>query len=73
MLCTKALSVELYLQLSSRYRCFNVASPLFISTQVNEPLPTSAVESEVYPRFISMNEKGKKIRGTKQMSAQGSR
>ena len=59
MLCTKALSVELYLQLSQKVQVFNVASPLFISTQVNEPLPTSAVESEVYQRFISMNEKEK--------------
>jgi hypothetical protein len=50
---------------------FNVASPLFISTQVNEPLPTSAVESEVYQRFISMNEK-EKMQAAKQMSAQGS-
>ena len=48
---------------------FNVASPLFISTQVNEPLPTSAVESEVYQRFISMNEK-EKMQAAKQMSAQ---
>jgi hypothetical protein len=48
---------------------FNVASPLFISTQVNEPLPTSAVESEVYQRFISMKEK-EKMQAAKQMSAQ---
>ena len=38
---------------------FYLVSPLFISTQVNEPLPTSAVESEVYQRFISMKEKEK--------------
>lgn len=38
---------------------FYLASPLFISTQVNESLPTIAVESEVYQRFISMNEKEK--------------
>jgi hypothetical protein len=35
------------------------ASPLFISTEVNEPLPTSAVESEVYQKFITMSEEEK--------------
>lgn len=42
---------------------------MFISTQVNEPLPTSVVESDVYQRFISMNEK-EKMQAAKQMSAQ---
>jgi hypothetical protein len=48
---------------------FYLASPLFISTQVNEPLPTSVVESDVYQRFISMNEK-EKMQAAKQMRAQ---
>lgn len=48
---------------------FYLASPLFISTQVNERLPTSAVESEVYQRFISMNEK-EKMQAARQMSTQ---
>jgi hypothetical protein len=48
---------------------FYVASPLFISTQVNEPLSTSAVESEVFQRFVAMNEE-EKMQAAKQMSAQ---
>jgi predicted PurR-regulated permease PerM len=48
---------------------YYLASPLFISTQVNEPLPTSAVESESYQRFISMNE-NEKMQAAKQMSPQ---
>jgi len=48
---------------------YYLASPLFISTQVNEPLPTSAVESESYQRFISMNE-NEKMQAAKQMSSQ---
>ena len=47
---------------------YYLASPLFISTQVNEPLPTSAVESESYQRFISMNE-NEKMQAAKQMSS----
>lgn len=43
------------------------ASPLFISTEVNEPLPTSAVESEVYQKFITMSEE-EKLDTAKQMS-----
>src|ERR671918_2487751 len=38
---------------------FYLVSPLFISTQVNEPLPTSVLQSESYQRFISMNEEEK--------------
>ena len=38
---------------------YYLASPLFISTEVNEPLPTSAVESEVYQKFITMSEEEK--------------
>lgn len=48
---------------------YYLASPLFISTQVNEPLPTSAVESESYQRFISMNE-NEKMQAARQMSSQ---
>jgi hypothetical protein len=46
-----------------------LVSPLFISTQVNEPLPTSALQSEPYQRFISMNEE-EKMQAAKQMSSQ---
>jgi hypothetical protein len=45
-----------------------LVSPLFISTQVNEPLPTSALQSEPYQRFISMDEE--KMQAAKQMSSQ---
>jgi hypothetical protein len=38
---------------------FYLVSPLFISTQLNEPLPTSILQSESYQRFISMNEEEK--------------
>jgi hypothetical protein len=48
---------------------YYLASPLFISTQVNEPLPTNAVESESYQRFISMSE-NEKMQAAKQMSSQ---
>ena len=44
-------------------------SPLFISAQVNEPLPTSALQSEPYQRFISTNEV-EKMQAAKQMSSQ---
>jgi Electron transfer DM13 len=46
---------------------YYLASPLFISTEVNEPLPTSAVESEAYQKFITMSEK-EKLDIAKQMS-----
>lgn len=48
---------------------FYLVSPLFISTQVNEPLPTSILQSESYQRFISMNEE-EKMQAAKQMSPQ---
>jgi Electron transfer DM13 len=48
---------------------FYLVSPLFISTEVNEPLPTSAVQSESFQRFIAMNEE-EKMQAAKQMSLQ---
>jgi hypothetical protein len=48
---------------------YYLASPLFISTEVDEPLPTTAVESEAYQRFVSMNEE-EKMQAAKQMSIQ---
>ncbi|HEX7207024.1 MAG TPA: hypothetical protein VF233_02505, partial [Nitrososphaeraceae archaeon] len=48
---------------------FYLVSPLFISTQVNEPLPTSVLQSESYQRFISMDEE-EKMQAAKQMSPQ---
>ena len=46
---------------------YYLASPLFISTEVNEPLPTSAVESEAYQKFITMSEE-EKLNDAKQLS-----
>jgi hypothetical protein len=48
---------------------YYLASPLFISTEVDEPLLTTAVESEAYQRFVSMNEE-EKMQAAKQMSIQ---
>jgi hypothetical protein len=48
---------------------FYLVSPLFTSTEVNEPLPTSAVQSESFQRFIEMNEE-EKLQVAKQMSSQ---
>ena len=48
---------------------FYLVSPLFVSTEVNEPLPTSAVQSESFQRFIALNEKEKML-AAKQMSSQ---
>jgi hypothetical protein len=48
---------------------YYLVSPLFISTKVNEPLPTSAVQSESFQRFIAMNEE-EKMKTAKQMSPQ---
>ena len=48
---------------------YYLASPLFISTEVNEPLPTSIVQSESFQRFVAMNEE-EKMQATKQMSFQ---
>ena len=48
---------------------YYLASPLFISTEVNEPLPTSIVQSESFQRFVAMNEE-EKMQAAKQMSFQ---
>jgi hypothetical protein len=48
---------------------YYLASPLFISTEVNEPLPTRVVQSESFERFIAMNEE-EKMQAAKQMSLQ---
>jgi hypothetical protein len=48
---------------------FYLVSPLFISTQVNDPLPPGAEQSESYRRFISMSE-GEKMQTARQMSAE---
>lgn len=48
---------------------FYLISPLFISTQVNEPLPTSTEQSESYQRFISMSE-DEKMQAARQMNAE---
>ena len=48
---------------------YYLASPLFISTEVNEPLPTSIVQSEPFQRFVAMNEE-EKMQTAKQMSSQ---
>ena len=46
---------------------FYLVSPLFISTQIDEPLPTDVQGSESYQRFIAMNE-DEKMQAAKQMS-----
>ena len=46
---------------------FYLVSPSFISTQINEPLPTDVQGSESYQRFISMTE-DEKMQAAKQMS-----
>ena len=48
---------------------YYLASPLFISTEVNEPLPTSIVQSESFQRFVAMNEE-EKMQAANQMSSQ---
>jgi hypothetical protein len=48
---------------------YYLVSPLFISTEVDEPLPTTALESGAYQRFVSMNEE-EKMQAAKQMSTQ---
>jgi hypothetical protein len=48
---------------------YYLASPLFISTEVDEPLPTSAVESEAYQKFVSMNEE-EKMQAAKNISSE---
>jgi hypothetical protein len=48
---------------------FYLVSPLFISTQVNDPLPTGAVQTESYQRFISMSE-DEKMQAGRRMNAE---
>lgn len=48
---------------------YYLISPLFISTEVNEPLPTSIMESDAYQKFITMNEE-QKMQAAKQMSSE---
>ena len=48
---------------------YYLISPLFVSTEVNEPLPTTVVQSESFQRFIAMNEE-EKMQAAKQMSPQ---
>jgi hypothetical protein len=48
---------------------YYLASPLFISTEVNEPLPTSIVQSESFQKFVTMNEE-EKMQAANQMSSQ---
>ena len=48
---------------------YYLASPLFISTEVNEPLPTSIVQSESFQRFVAMDEE-EKMQAANQMSSQ---
>jgi hypothetical protein len=45
---------------------YYLVSPLFISTKVNDPLPTGTIEGS-YQRFISMSE-DEKVEAAKQMS-----
>jgi Electron transfer DM13 len=48
---------------------YYLVSPLFFSTEVNEPLPTSIVQSESFQKFAAMNEE-EKMQAAKQMSPQ---
>jgi Electron transfer DM13 len=48
---------------------FYLVSPLFISTQVNDPLPTGTEQSEPYQKFVSMSE-DEKMQAARQMSAE---
>ena len=48
---------------------YYLISPLFFSTEVNEPLPTSVVQSESFQKFAAMNEE-EKMQAAKQMSPQ---
>lgn len=48
---------------------YYLISPLFNSTEVNEPLPKGTVQSESFQRFIAMNEE-EKMQAAKQMSSQ---
>jgi hypothetical protein len=48
---------------------YYLVSPLFFSTDINEPLPTSIVQSESFQKFAAMNEE-EKMQAAKQMSPQ---
>jgi len=48
---------------------YYLVSPLFFSTEVNEPLPTGVVQSESFQKFAAMNEE-EKMQAAKQMSPQ---
>jgi hypothetical protein len=48
---------------------YYLVSPLFFSTEINEPLPTGSVQSESFQRFIAMNEE-EKMQAAKQMNSQ---
>jgi hypothetical protein len=48
---------------------YYLVSPLFFSTEVNEPLPTDVVQSESFQKFAAMNEE-EKMQAAKQMSPQ---
>jgi hypothetical protein len=48
---------------------FYLISPLFISTEVDEPLPTGAVQSDSFQKFIAMNEE-EKMQAAQRMSSQ---
>ena len=48
---------------------FYLVSPLFISTQVNDPFPTDTVQSESYQEFTSMSE-DEKMQAARQMNAE---
>jgi hypothetical protein len=48
---------------------YYLISPLFISTEVNEPIPKGTVQSESFQRFIAMSEE-EKMKAAKQLSPQ---
>jgi Electron transfer DM13 len=48
---------------------YYLASPLFVSTEVNEPLPASIMKSDAYQKFITMSEE-EKMQAAKQMSSE---
>jgi hypothetical protein len=46
---------------------YYLVSPLFISTEAEELLPPTAIESEAYQRYVAMNEE-EKMQAVKQMN-----
>jgi hypothetical protein len=48
---------------------YYLISPLFISTEVDEPQPKGTVQSESFQKFVAMNEE-EKMQAAKQMSSQ---